>query len=328
MTDPGDNRPPRYLDGDKIVYRASSLGSCPRLLVATTQKYTPRPHPEWFQKVLDEGTIMESVIQARWDEATEIPTTNQQMSVELEVCESNGKHVVVRGHIDGVAGVGNTLREFKKVRPSGWKDWNTRGVEFLPLYPWQVSAYMHACPGYDMELVGGLLGADEWGELRIDDTHVVRLEEPPLPLKAIIKRVVMLEGLIDSGWDAREVKCDKSMYPCPYWEIHDEKEDEEYELPMLGDAAGLARQYIEQHAEAGREITRLKKELERWDKQKQTATEGLRASLGALGPEAEAAKRLVTEEYQVTRTRRPVKAHVTKAYDLDYFTIKHKEDKK
>lgn len=321
-----DNRPVRYLDGDKVVYRASGFGQCDRLIVATSQEYYAAPHPEWFQAVLDEGTAMEPIIRHKWDSQTAVPTTFEQQPVELEIGEIAGKLIVVRGHIDGQAGVDNVVREFKKVRATQWDRFLRSGVEYLPTYPWQVSIYMHAMKNYGCEVVGGKMEVDEWGKPDITDLHQHWLEAPPLPFKAIVKRAIHLEGLISEGFDAKEVDCNKSVYPCPYFRIHDEKEDEDvYQLPVIGDAGGLARQYISQIDEAKREKARLRKEMQKWDKQDDVASEALKGCLQAMGPEAVKASILETEDYQVSRIRGHVPEATRRAYDKDYFAVKRVE---
>src|SRR5262245_55496086 len=69
-----DNRPPRYEEDGRIIYRASGLGMCEKMFVALAMGYDPKAHPAWFQEILDEGTANEPVIREMWDEETGIPT--------------------------------------------------------------------------------------------------------------------------------------------------------------------------------------------------------------------------------------------------------------
>lgn len=233
----GDDRPIRYVehadDGTptKIVYRASSLGTCERALIASARGVQPLPHPEWFQEVLEEGNEAEPQILAMWDEMTGIPTGDQQREFELWVMDVEVGDVevpvVVRAHVDGVSCDESgrfTIREAKKFRPSTWETWKRKGCEINVLYPWQVSAIMHACHALNdemplVEMIGG-----RWDD---ETRQVVELcpqflDMPPIPLKAIKKKLARIERLLSEGYDPTDpdVVCTESMYPCGYWKLH------------------------------------------------------------------------------------------------------------
>lgn len=333
----GDNRPIRYVEpcdgagerNEKVVYRASSLGSCERALVAAARGHMPSPKPDWFQEVLDEGHVCEPQIKAMYTERTGAPISHDQHEGEFEVGEIDGRLVVVRFHTDGLTypiregsgdgtapGFGEAvLFEAKKFRASTWEKFQRQGVECNTNYPWQVSAMMWGLGIEECEFVGGLCEFDDWNEPRIVDIDIKHLAPPPLPRKALTQRVVRLERLINTGFDAPEVDCSKSMFPCPYWKFHDE-DDEDFELP--GEVYGI----VSQLEAVSAEVKNLGAAKDRADKRKKDLAAELRAEIEKLGPAAEGAKKLLLGDVQITRIRKHVPAHQVKASDQDYFTIK------
>lgn len=239
-----DNHPIRYLEGDTVIYRASSIGACERALVASARRALPQPHPAWFQEVLDEGTLNESVISDMWDLETGIPTVDQQREFNLLIGEIDGRDVYVRSHIDGMNGADPTsIREYKKFRDSTWPNFLQQGVEVGANYPWQVSVAMHALTAELMvhgkadvacEFVGGHYELLNGGGTPDDSTPAIRaitqveckyIASPPIPLVAIRKKIARVERLINTGFDIMETPCDGKTYPCPYWKYHDPKDE-------------------------------------------------------------------------------------------------------
>lgn len=249
-----DHRPMRYVefntDGTpmRVVYRASSLGGCERAFVACATGHEARPHPQWFQNVLDEGTFAEAQINAWWEAATSIPTVLQQQelilttAIEADVVHDGATYtvpVVVKAHVDGFAeptsGMDRvTVREYKKFRPSTYPNFQRQGVEVHKNYPWQIAAVMHAIrqvpsdpPSEPLvEMVGALWGkrdgeGDDVPDHVIDTTcHMIDM--PPIPMKAINKKIARIEGLIADGYMPQDVDvvCAEDSYPCPYWYLH------------------------------------------------------------------------------------------------------------
>lgn len=322
----GDNRPIRYIEtldngSEKVVYRASSLGACERALVASARKHLPSPKPDWFQEVLDEGHTAEPLIRAMYEERFSCEVIGDQREVEFEVGEIDGRLVVVRGHIDGITGDDSELLwEAKKFRPSTWEKFERMGIECNVNYPWQVSIYMHALEVEGCEFVGGKVSFDDWGNLVLDDILVKPVMGAPFSRKAIVQRVARIERLINTGFDAMEVDCQMSMYPCPYWKLHDVK-DEDYELP--GDLYGV----VSQLAAATAEVRNIDAARRKADERKKKLAAELRGELEKLGPVAEGAKKLALGDMVLSRIRKHVPAHSVKASDQDYFTIKPVKDR-
>jgi len=243
----------------KIVYRNSSLGGCERAFVACASGVPALPHPQWFQDVLDEGTGAEDQILAMWDEASGIPTVSQQQEMELhlmdvEVAWTGADSgvvevpVVVRMHIDGAAaalsgqdaadGYPVVLREAKKFRDSTWPRFLRSGCEVNANYPWQVSGYMYAVREMDEAAGGGgryplveMIGG-HWSEMQeaetghwmtgITEVSVRYIDNPPIPLRAIKKKIARIERLVAEGYGPTdpEVACREDSYPCGYWKLH------------------------------------------------------------------------------------------------------------
>lgn len=235
-----DNRPIRYMEGDAVIYRASSIGACERALVASARRALAQPHPAWFQEILDEGTDQESVISDMWDAETGIPTVDQQREFNLHIGEIDGRDVYVRSHIDGMNGADPTsIREYKKFRDSTWPNFQQQGVEVGQNYPWQVSIAMHALTAeliasgdgrklVACEFVGGhyhLIEGDGSSARMITEVECKYIAMPPIPMSAIRAKVARVERLINQGFDVMEVPCDAGMYPCPYWKYHDPKDE-------------------------------------------------------------------------------------------------------
>lgn len=255
-----DNRPARYIDAEgTVVYRASALGMCDRIFAALDQGYDPLAHPEWFQRVLDEGTEMEDQIREMWEARSGQVVENTQGEVELEVMDG----VVIRGHIDGEVVGMSTLFEAKKFRPSTWEKFKRQGVECQPNYPMQTSIYMLGRGLTAMSFVGGLYDPDANEIIDVFDHQYLA---PPINLLAIRKRVAKLEGIINSGVHVMEVSCPSTaMYPCPFYYLHDddspqpkERPGDDIITPILVEWVRLEAEKAEPAAEVRRIEARMK----------------------------------------------------------------------
>lgn len=267
--DEGDNRPPRYEENGRIIYRASSLMMCDRVFMALAEAYTPASNPEWFQEVLDEGTAMERPIIERYEEQFDAAVVGGQQVLEMEVIDG----VWIRGHIDGErADREGVLIEAKKVRESSWGKFKRQGIEYIVHYPWQLSFYMHAGGYEEAEVVGGMYDKDEKA---IKDLYVHSITQPPIPWKDIVKRIARLEAMVNSGKRVDDVKCNVRQFPCPFFYLHDADDEEApplRELPdelveMIGERELIKAQTSELRKKAEELEPRVKeinKALEEW----------------------------------------------------------------
>jgi len=223
-----DNRPPRYEEDGKVIYRASGLGMCDKMFVALAMGYDPKAHPAWFQEILDEGTRNESVIRGLWEAREDTEVTDIGRVTEMEIMDG----IWVRGSIDGLRHEGPCLQEFKKIRDSGWLRYLQTGVEFQANYPMQTAFYMHSLAeefGQEifMDFVGGhYVQDDKTGEWSITEVFDHHYTTPPVPLIGIKKRIAKLERLCAETTAIGDLACNISMYPCPMFYLHDDDADE------------------------------------------------------------------------------------------------------
>jgi hypothetical protein len=331
--------PSRYVTPDGlVVWRASALGHCERRLVATARGEEAQPHPGWFQDILNEGKACETQIVALYEARNPgIVVADPQRTVELQVMDG----VVVRGHIDGLLYQGSTraLFEAKKVRESGWDAFKRQGVEWQATYPWQVALYMHALELDDAVMVGGLL---KKGEDRISDIHVHHLTNPPLPLKAIVKRVRELERILGAGLGAMEVKCHGRDYPCPFWKMHDEPEapvdpetgepderlDADGEFTVPKERVREWSEVVAKFAADDLEVKKLASKIEYFEKAKKASAEKMRVMLGEMGGENAKVVSIGAEgRAKIKRTKYARKEYTVKAAEVDYFQVVPSQDK-
>lgn len=284
-------------------------------MVAAARGAERKPHPQWFQEVLDEGSRLEDSINAMFEEESTALTVNRQKELNLSLGLINGVEVIIRCHIDGEqepcpGDEISILREYKKIRESGWQNFLRQGVEVHHNYPWQVSVMMHAGLYQHCEFVGGRCVDGEITEVYCHD-----LEVPPISLLAIKQKIAKVERLINEGYGADEVECSGS-FPCPYWYLHDAKPavDDIHMTPQLREitdkkrAASARQKELESDLEAVKEY---KKSLDREltgldlpDKFTAVGDDGIRVKLSHT-------KRHVAES-TVTR----------QGYDVDYWQVK------
>lgn len=323
----GDDRPARYVrDDGVVVYRPSSLASCDRALVACARGEVREPWSQEFQEILDEGTRMEGqIVEMFLDQYVEVSEVDgRQETIELEVMDG----VVLFGHIDGWfldLNDQKVLFEAKKVRPSGWEAFKRQGVEWQHHYPMQVATYMYGLGVDRCAFVGGLYDKDKD---EIKDIYVHWLDAPPVPLKGIVKRVRGLEKLINLGFAASEVDCEKKDYPCPYYKLHDDDGEggddgwggsgDEF-VQLDGDHKREWDALVTMFTVEDRAIKELDKKKLMHKANKDKKVEEMRAFLEAKGYGK--AKKVKGTGSAVSRVKYETKEYVVKAGTVDYFQL-------
>jgi hypothetical protein len=211
VNDDADHRPDVYVEGDKVVYRASAIGGCLRSLVACRLGYTPLPFDDASERRMAEGNLHEPAILRHLAQEGWV-VVDHQKEVELTI----GDTLVIRGHIDGVGanGVREQVRvvEAKAMGKDPFKEWAARKFDSNPRYAWQVSTYMHGL-GFP-----GLFAVKnrDTGEVMVD-----LLDEAPIPLTHIKARVARIEAIARRG-DLPD--CDvTSTWNCPFRYLHDQR---------------------------------------------------------------------------------------------------------
>jgi hypothetical protein len=338
----GDDRPIRYIDPDgTVVYRASGLGACDGVLLGLGRGRKPNAVPEWLQEVYDEGHRMESTILAQLQEQEAFAgyQFDSQTEWELEVGEINDRRVIVRGHTDGWDVTERTFAEAKKFRPSTWPKFLSKGVECSPLYPWQASVYMHAAiqQGFqdvNMVFVGGEYipeVLDDDGNVtereRINSVHPFMLSTPPIPLKAIRKRIARWENMIDDGLDVTDLReqCKPSMYPCPMFGKGCPSETEKDEpLLLTGDyaiAGELIATALATQASIAKTANQMLAAVKSKKKELEADLHAFRQQLVDDGVVTELPPKMSAGGFTLTHVTGEVPERVAKGYELDYFKV-------
>lgn len=334
-----DNRPARYEEHGNIIYRASAVGGCIRSMVAMARGITPRPHPEWFQEVLDEGTRSEArILELAGDKhsygTNGAPqgividgTTGAQREVELLIGHIDGKNIIVRGHTDGIGlmpGMGEQyVVEAKKFRPSTFDKASKAGAVYTDYYSWQLSIYMLAT-GLNGLWVAGRYDRD------FDTVNKVRCHvytRPIIDLATIKQKVAKVERLINEGYGPDEVEC-VGNYPCGFWFLHDTKDtDREWELDTSDThVCEVIRRYLDLDDQLKAE----KALVATLEKQKKDAVDELRNVLVAASAPVGTRKFKATLDGMTVHLTNIVKEYpeatrTTKAYTQDYFTVRVEE---
>jgi hypothetical protein len=260
----GDDRPNVYLEGDLVVYRASSLGHCTRALMAARRHYSPVPYPDWMYDRFEEGNVAEPIIMARFQEDNPdwtLHTDEAQDEITLKITDN----VIVRGHIDGLAtrNVTKCVVEAKALGPDWFNKFKRNGFDGLPdAYAWQVSIYMHALNAQKAVLVAGQ--KIEGKITPQSEFHYLWVDQPPFTLKQITERVMSVENNVDAAdWP----DC-LNEFLCQYPYLHDEPEITELE----GDTAAQVNKWAEIWAEAAQHESiakklkaQVKEEMSLWD---------------------------------------------------------------
>lgn len=325
------DEPVRYVDADgTVVYRISGLGGCIRALIAAGSDYSAMPHPAWFQEVLDEGTAAEAVINAEWERQTDMPTTAIGQRVELEIGVIDGKRVVARGHIDGLRGLDPVVREYKKLRDSTWGHFQTQGVECQPTYPWQTSGYMFATGADEVEFVGGHWDSATQTLVEVECKHIT---SPPIPLRAIKLKIAEVEHAINNGEHPYQHPCGPKMYPCPYYQLHDEGEDDTTRIRL--DSRDI-QEMVEELGSIDILYSAAKREADRLDKERRNIKQKITTWALANRPNEQGKGKVKTDkdfidgDYEVkdwylTMKRIERKAHPVSATEYQDVSLKHKE---
>lgn len=226
-----DNRPSVYHDPDidRWVYRASSLGSCERRLVAHRRGIHAQPVPDWLQVRFDEGHDWEERILDKWIEDSAGDIDLHQHTTGLEV----GTHAMVRGSIDGYSDLG-TVVDAKFLGPDLYRKLTDQGLKAFPHYEWQQAVYAHGmiAEGYKVDnicLAMGLKDIEGEGDERrivgIKEMSYLWVDVANLPTVAQIKaRVMRLEKLAAKGGDEWPECPTPFEYPCPFDWLHEDRD--------------------------------------------------------------------------------------------------------
>lgn len=228
---------------DKIIYRASALGSCTRALVAARQGYEPIAPPEYALKIFEAGSEAErSFLEVSPEYLC------RQETVSLPITSK----ISIMGHIDGMHD--GRVVEIKSQSEDLYAKWTPDSWLTDPMwikYGWQVSVYMLALKT-ELELVR--INRTSYSHI---STHII--ETSSHGLEEIRSRVLLVESL--AADDQLPAECDKDDWVCPYRYTHPTLEPEDDP-----DLQSLVTEYFVMKGamdEAAKDVKFLKAEIEK-----------------------------------------------------------------
>ncbi len=244
------DRPLAYEDGEKVVYRASGLGSCPGALVRARLGVSGSLPSDFMAERFQEGHDWEARVLAAGLGVDFIQVTTRDhllpygrvvesdsgLQVETEVAWGNK---VVRCHPDAVAMKGATLSpyvvEVKFLGDSMYDDIVRRG-KWPVTYEWQKAIEMISTGLPMLYIVGQkVVGEDEAGErmVSLGEVWTVEVDVPPFSLKEVKMRVAEIEGFVSRGeMPACPVPFD---FPCSYFMNHESRDAEVIDNEVLAE---------------------------------------------------------------------------------------------
>ena len=230
------DKPMAYEEGDKIIYRASSLGSCPGALVRARLGVSGSAPSDMMQERFDEGTAWEervllaglgvdftrTVEQDHLALHGEVVQSEAGLQIETELAWSNK---VIRCHPDGIATKSTTLEKYvvevKFLGEQMFNDITMRGV-WPANYQWQKAVEMLSTGLPLLYIIGKKVVTEDADGNRVVELGEVWTEEvleSPFSLAEVKMRVLEIEGYVARGeMPACPVPL---MYPCPYWADHE-----------------------------------------------------------------------------------------------------------
>lgn len=249
----GGNDAPRVEQiGGAWKFRASSVGKCPRALLAEMHGFTPMPSPAYLKAAAKEGHLHEDAIVSDLEEAGYNILTQQEV-VELWVTEN----ILVRGHTDGLATYKDSddqrIVEIKSMSDAQYKLWlksldddgNPTFSEH-PAYAWQISCYMLA-----KELPAVYVVKNRNSGMK----KIHWLDTPPRLPEEIVGRLTSVVAAYEGQGpmpDPRALPCDPEVnqFFCPFPDLHDKRDKdlgwEEDDRPIVDVVAAQFQQYSAQ----------------------------------------------------------------------------------
>lgn len=203
-----DDRANVYVEGDRVVYRASAVGGCVRALTAARLGYDPLPFDDAAEQRMAEGVLHEPAV-VSWLEEHGWTVTDEQREVEVSV----GDRLVIRGHIDGIGHRSSKERRVVEIKAMGddvFKEWVGRGFEANQRYAHQLSVYMAGL---------GMPGLMAVKNRNTGEVHLTEVDDAPVAVAVLKTRVARVEAIARSG---EFPDCDSvQKWGCPYRYLHD-----------------------------------------------------------------------------------------------------------
>ena len=210
----GDDRPPVYTEGDKIIYRSSTVGKlCPRAMWLARTGVERSPVPEHLQKAFIESSNNETLALDMFTDRYNISLSRQQEAFEIPV---PGTDAVIRGHLDawGEADGQTGVVEVKCISADSW---DRRSVDMYPGWLEQVQTQMR---GMNTTLCWMVFGKKVDGV--VEDVSFASVEYHPRIIGSVFDSIREVERAVESGVS---LDCPEEKWGCPYWQLHEGKDE-------------------------------------------------------------------------------------------------------
>lgn len=213
---------------DEIIYRASSIGSCPRKLWAARSGYPAKPTTAKMQAIFDRGHELEPIIlDALVKKGWELRNHQGEVFFQVVTLPSN-LTISVMGHYDCEARYPLIGQVPNHTHDADWSEWYpcdvkgfgpdlvseylSHGIDNLPHYQWQQSIYVMGHPTAKAFLMP--VWDKEKSELLSSSLYP---KIPDITIEDIERKLLEVErAYVNSIQPA----CTND-YPCPYYELHD-----------------------------------------------------------------------------------------------------------
>ena len=209
---------PEKIIDNRVIYRMSNAGRCPRALSAERLGYIPTSAPPWLETAANEGKLHEKWIIQQLQK--DYIVSEGQFEVELDY--PNFKLV---GHIDGVVIEREStnkayLLEIKTMSQFEFQRWQKEGFSGFSNYADQVSLYLQALRAgntsiYPMDIKGIFYVIKNrssgyiWRET---------IAQPPSDFELVISKLIAVERVVannvlyEADFDPSSIECKRCNF--------------------------------------------------------------------------------------------------------------------
>lgn len=279
--DGSDNRPVCYVEGDRVIYRASAVGGPSHVLAAARAGMQPLGHTDKTKRYMAEGVLHEPAIMSRLgDEGWLLHAIgSDQAELDIEVTA----RIHVRCHPDGLATAREDMPhvkrgmrcvvEAKAMSAAVFDTFNRRGFADFYRYATQLSLQMH---GTGLPGLFAIKNRND-GELRWQV-----FESPPVPFAEIRQRLMLIDkGAREGNLNPLNEKC--NMFPCVFHHLHDEEPAEFVRDEMIDSLAEMVDRARERRTQAEKIERDAREKLANYlGEEKKTQTGQWRVSLSSV----------------------------------------------
>ena len=223
--------PPVWTDERGVVcLRASALGMCTRAAVARFQGYDAMLPPEQMQARYDDGHLHENSTLRKMEEQQDVEIQAQQEKVVLVVLP--GK-LEIHGHVDGRVvspGAEGAIAEAKAFSDSMFKQYLAKGGPG-EIFGYGMQAVVYMLAAGTEQILYGVKNKNS-GKV---DSRWFDIADPTFPTKAeVFKRAMeFYKAVTDAEANVSTMTCDRTMFPCPVFYLHEETARVEVEDVVL-----------------------------------------------------------------------------------------------